>query len=129
MKKMSTKFTPLACLVALAPALPGATLGTVYSNGTQADWTVTAENGIEIGLRAKRRYPSGSNDVGQFNDTGIYTFDVLNDYATEFATTPANRSFWNFDFSVNVNPDGTGSSNLADFTYMIRIDSDPTEAT
>ena len=100
-----------------------ATLATGYnSSGDQNDWTIASTSTIELGLRAKVRYPSGTNDVGSpYNDDGVYTFDIVNDYASNFAATPNNAALWSFDFSVNVDTTAGGTVNLAGLTYNMTV--------
>lgn len=114
-------------------ASQAATLSTLNSNGNQDGWTVVAGyNGGELGMRAKVRYPGGTDDTGTVVGNK-YTFDVVNDYAAEYAATPANRSMWNFEFSLNLgagiaNPAG-GIFDMNDLTYNITIGTSPGNAT
>ncbi|SFI73408.1 hypothetical protein [Albimonas pacifica] len=93
-------------------------------------FTVDRADNIEVGLRGKLRYdnsnapnPGGPNGTYNSDGAGLYAFDPSDGIA------PANRSLFNFDWSVNVNLDGTATDRfLADFTYLLSIDFDPTAA-
>ncbi len=96
-----------------ANVTPDVIFGSGNANG---DFTVTQNNGIEIGLRAKQRYPTPAN-VFNYNGTDTYTFEAGEG-------TPG-RPLWNFEWSVNTNFDGNSGYNLSDLTYKLRLDSDP----
>jgi hypothetical protein len=73
-------------------------------------------NGVEIGLRARQRYPSptgitGSNGDGTYNqETGGYTSG---------GATGGTLAGWNFDWSIN-----TGSASVGNYTYLLGMDFD-----
>lgn len=87
-----------------------------WYNGTgnpQGGWTVSTGSGIEIGLRAKYRNV----------DSVIHTSD--DDYSVLIGgcTTPActgggaahpNYALWNYEFSIDLRPNGVGTLTLAD---------------
>lgn len=75
-------------------------------------FTVDKANGLEIGLRARVRYPSPS-DVTNSNGNGSYNHAVG-------GFGPGNaRASWNFDWSIN-----TGTATISTYTYRIGIDYD-----
>jgi len=89
--------------------------------------------GLELGLRARERYdssglpaPAGngvpSSLTGDQGDSR-YILDPAN------GNQPANRSYFNFDWSVNTDFNGNGTGQSADdFTYKLFIDYDPSAA-
>ncbi len=97
---------------------PDVLYGAGNDNGS---YTGETSGNIEVGLRAHQRYPPAST----YNYDGVdtYVFD-----STVLTTNPANRSVFNFDWSVNVNQDGTSTNVLADFSYKLSVDTDPTAA-
>jgi hypothetical protein len=92
---------------------PGVFYGSGNVNGS---WTVDVENGIELGLRTKQRYPSAN----VFNSNGDGTYSWTD--TTGLGPIGSNRASWNYDFSLNVA--STGSA-LSDFAFKLYIDSDP----
>jgi hypothetical protein len=89
--------------------------GTGNANGS---WTVAQGGGVELGLRAKVRFPSPAN---VFNSNGDGTYNHL-------AGNDAGRALWNYEWSINSDFAGTSGVKLDDLTYMLRIDTDPTAA-
>jgi hypothetical protein len=79
-------------------------------------FTTDTGEGVEIGLRARQRYPSptgvtGSNGDGTYNqETGGYTSGGV---------AGGTRAAWNFDWSIN-----TGTAKVGDYTYMLGMDFD-----
>lgn len=94
---------------------PDVIFGSGNANGS---FTGQTQNNIEVGLRGKQRYPAAN--IFNYDGVRTYTFDsnVLN-------TNPANRSVFNFEWTVNVNQDGTGTSVISDFDYLLSIDQNP----
>jgi hypothetical protein len=69
--------------------------------GVQGDWTVDSTNGIEVGLRAK--YRQGS------------TIDApAGDYVVEPGNQNASHALWNYEFSIDLEPNGVGTLTIAD---------------
>ena len=91
---------------------PGVYYGTGNGNGA---WTVDRENNIELGLRGKV-YGQGVYNSG---GDGTYSF------ATGVSPLNLNRDTWNFDFSINVDANGTSGLHLSDFTFTLAVDSNP----
>lgn len=79
---------------------------------TNGGFTVDRSNGVEIGLRARVRYPSPVN-VTNSNGNGSYNHAIGG-----FGTGGA-RASWNFDWSIN-----TGTATISAYTYRIGIDYD-----
>lgn len=83
-------------------AVPGFYAG----NSIPSDhFTVTTDNGIEVGLRARTRFGAGPTPTGN-------TYDFA-------AGNIAGLAYWNFDFSVNLRPNGVGTMTLADVRSML----------
>lgn len=97
---------------------PDVIFGSGNANGS---WTGEHINGIEVGLRAKLRYDGAGNPQNVFNYDGVntYTFDPT------LSLIPAGLSVFNFEYSVNVDTDGSGDM-LSDFSYLFEFDLDPT---
>jgi hypothetical protein len=115
-------------------------LGSGIANG---GFTVDRAMGVELGLRGKLRFDGSNQPQNTFNFSGVsgaghgvYTFDaggvdLLNGPAPVWAdaTTP----IWNFEWSINVNYDGSAGNfdgpgnarDLADLTYTLSIDFNP----
>ena len=69
-------------------------------------WTTdTGLNGLVLGLRAKNRTDASTPNDG----AGTYTF----------ATAPAPRGLWNYEFSIN-----SGTSFLSAYDYYLSVDRD-----
>ena len=101
---------------------PDAIFGGGNANGS---FTGVNQSGVELGLRGKLRYNTSGVPEDTFNYDGdrTYTFTVAESNA------PANRSAFNFEWSINVDSTGTTSNSLDDFTYQLRIDYNPTIST
>lgn len=100
---------------------PDVIFGSGNANGS---FTGVNENGVELGLRGKLRYNLAGNPENTFNYDGdrTYTFDPINSNA------PANRSIFNFEFSINSDSDGSLNRNLNALTYRLDVDIDPSAA-
>jgi hypothetical protein len=93
--------------------VPEVIFGSGNANG---GFTNNLMGGVELGLRAKVRYPSPSNT---FNSNGDGTYSHL-----AIAGTPASRAGWNFEWSINTDPTGTTGDKLNSLTYEMGIDFD-----
>lgn len=91
---------------------PDVIFGSGNANGA---WTVERTDNVEVGLRAKVR---GAN-VFNSNGDGSYNHE------SGFSSGSAAK--WNFEFSVNLNADGTSNPDrlFDDVTVMMAIDTDP----
>lgn len=99
--------------------------GTGNLNG---DFTGVNQNNVELGLRGKLRYDINGNPQNAFNYDGdhTYTFNPADSNA------PADKSAFNFEWSINSDSSPTGTSSLRalnQLTYLFEIDFDPTSAT
>lgn len=93
---------------------PDVIFGSGNGNGA---FTGENNNGVEVGLRGKQRYPAA----------GIYNYDNVDTYTFDSAlltTNPANRSVFNFEWSVNVDSGNVGGRALSDFTHFFEYDTD-----
>ncbi len=89
----------------------------IFGSGNGNGYFVTdTANNIEVGLRAKVPY------AGVYNSDGAGTYNMSSGPHPKWGDPGA---AWNFEFSVNVNQDGTGNSGLADFDITLSIDMDP----
>jgi hypothetical protein len=92
---------------------PDAIFGRGNANGSYTGQTL---NNIEVGLRAKQRYPAAN--IFNYDGVDTYTFQKK-------GTNPTNRSVFNFEWSVNVDQDGKSGKTLNDFSYLLSFDTDP----
>ncbi len=95
----------------------------IYGSGNiNGSFTRDQQNGIELGLRAKTRFPSSLND---FPNDGAGTFFFP---AGNFGPS-GNQPSWNFDWSINSNYLGTGGGpNLNAYTYQLELDTNASAA-
>jgi hypothetical protein len=87
-------------------AVNSATNNASWYDGTgnpQGGWTVDSSNGIEIGLRAKYR---GVNAV---IDTPNNVYQVA-----AGVQSGTSNALWNYEFSIDLQPNGVGSLTIAD---------------
>lgn len=93
--------------------------------GTHSSVVLDHTSGVELGLHVQ--YRTGDSVTGTVGADGFahYALDkgIQNGTHSE-AGTNVNRSGATFDWSVN-----TGLSNLADHTFVLKIDTDPTAGT
>ena len=113
----------LAAHAANGPVTSNVIAGTGIGNN---DFTVFTTNNIEIGLRAKVRYPAPTDDTFNF---GTNTYNHAPGGFTNLGVPGGLRASWNFDFSINSNQSGgAGGPNLDAYTYVLSIDKDPSAA-
>jgi hypothetical protein len=117
---MKTLLTAAAVAAAASLATAGnVTPGVIFGSGNaNGSFTIASGSNMELGLRAKLRYNSAGNPENTFNQVGTsntYSFDPADGNA------PGNRAFWNFEWSINTNLDGTGQNALNAFTYQIAL--------
>lgn len=105
---------------------PDVIFGSGNANGS---WTGVNNNGIEVALRGKLRFDLGGSPQNEFNYDGdrTYIFDAA------LGGNPANRSMFNFEYSVNTdtNADVNNAPTLflGDLTYLLEFDTDPSAGT
>ncbi|MCG8490963.1 MAG: hypothetical protein MI743_05055, partial [Sneathiellales bacterium] len=83
--------------------------------------TVGSSNNIEVGLRAKQRFPAAN--IFNYDGNQTYNFTVGE------SSPGSGRPLWNFEWSVNVDLSGTSGNNLNDFAYNLKLDGDPSVGT
>ncbi len=98
---------------------PDAIFGSGNANGV---FTTTRVNGIEIGLRAKIPFNGDINSSGD----GRYHYSLAE---TDHDNNPGTDNRWNFDWTINTDYDFSNGSELADYTYELGMDVDPSENT
>lgn len=113
----ATSAIALASVTALGGDVqPGVIFGSGNANGS---FTLAEGSDVEIGLRGKLRYNSSGVPENTFNWDGVdtYTFDPAD------SANPANRSAFNFEFSINtdVNDPTNSGNDLNDFSYMLTV--------
>ncbi len=90
------------------------------SGNANGGFTTDRAVGLELGLRAKTRFPVPLN---QFNSNGDGTY-------SQPAGNDAGRPLWSFEWSINTSWDGTTNLRfLRDLVYELRIDTDPSPST
>lgn len=111
---------------------PDAIFGSGNDNGSFTTWT---SQGVQLGLRGKLRFDTDNQPKNIFNSNGdgSYTFQAGNP-PTGFGFSPNNPAtpIWNFEWSINTDIDdttGAPSRVLADLTYEIGFDADPSSGT
>ncbi|MGE0745144.1 MAG: PEP-CTERM sorting domain-containing protein [Rhodospirillales bacterium] len=101
------------------------------SGNTNGSYTVDRQSGIELGLRGKLRFNGAGMAENTFNSNGDGSYNFFAGHPTApqgfgFAQPPTTTPFWNFEWSVNTNFDGSvAGRNLDDLYYRIKIDFDP----
>jgi hypothetical protein len=90
-------------------------------------FTTGRKNGVEVGLRAKIRFPAPA-DPDSFISNGDGTYN-LPAGAKSLAFGDRVTSLWSFDWSVNTDYLGTTTKKLSDFVYELGMDSDPSSKT
>ncbi len=100
---------------------PDVIFGTGNANGS---FTGVNMNNVELGLRGKLRYNLAGLPENTFNYDGDRTYTFL----AADSNAPANRSAFNFEWSINVDPADSVGRFMADLTYLLSIDFDPSAA-
>jgi hypothetical protein len=107
-----------APLLADQDITPDAIFGSGNANGS---WTVAKEDCVELGLRAKLRFPP--SNIFNSNGDGSYTFNIGS--GTSVFPNPE----WAFEWSVNTDYDAGSGLFIDDLTYEIGMDFDPSANT
>ncbi len=93
---------------------PDVIFGSGNANG---NFTVDQNNGVELGLRAKQRFPKAN--TFNSNRDGTYSFSA--GAGGSGSPTP----LWSFEWSINTDFSNSVSRQLNDLTYLLQIDFDP----
>ncbi|QDT51542.1 PEP-CTERM motif protein [Symmachiella dynata] len=115
MKRLTTGFAVIAvaALLTTTAQAGNVTPDVIFGSGNpNGGWTISQSNGVEVGLRGKQRFgPVLPNSGGVYQATpGI---------------SSGTAATWNYEFSANVDWDGTSGLTLADVQVMLEIDVDP----
>jgi hypothetical protein len=103
-----------------------------FTDGVNGSWTIDRANGIELGLRAKARWPTASNTFNS-NGDGTYSHFAGTHLLNPGGVFPT-RALWNYEFTANVDFDGTSGMKLydglsdptpTDVQVLLAIDTDP----
>jgi len=104
------------------------TPNTIFGSGnTNGFFTTNRRDGIEVGLRAKTRFPiPDDTDPTISGGDGTYSFPA-GDACPGFSFSPTclTTPLWSFDWSINVNYDGSADQVFSDFVYELAMDADP----
>lgn len=129
---MRSSFRLLAILLATVGGQAGAAVihnsdivGNAIFGGGNADggWTINQTGNMELAMRAKVRYDVGTGgplNVYNANGDGTFSHAVGNP-----GGAIAGRARWNFEWSVNTDASGTGGAKIANFDFVLGVDSDP----
>ena len=82
---------------------------------TNGGFTVSTDSGVEVGLRARVRYPTPNSNTNDQAGTNVYNH-AAGGY-TSAGTTGGTLAGWNFDWSIE-----TGSASVNAYTYVMGID-------
>lgn len=98
---------------------PDAIFGSGNANGS---YTIDRDNSVELGLRGKLRHNGSGLPENTFNSNGdgTYSFNAGVAPTQSFPTAE-----WSFEWSINTDFDGETDAKLADYNYMLMVDSDP----
>jgi hypothetical protein len=112
----------LASLVYDGDVTPDVIFGSGNDNGS---FTIDRSNGVELGMRGKLRHDATGSPQNTFNSNGdgTYSFDTGVAPTQTFPTAE-----WSFEWSINTDYAGDTGDNLADLTYALRLDNDPSQA-
>jgi len=106
---------------------PEAIFGSGNINGS---YTVHRNDGVEVGLRVKQRFPAAA--LFNSNGDGTYSFSAGSACpGFGFAPFPLCLAtpVWNFEWSVNTDYDGSSGLKLNDLRYELGMDADPRRGT
>ena len=103
------------------------------SGNDNASFTLGQSQSIELALRGKLRFDMACQPQNIFNSIGdgSYTFaarDINDDCTTKPSWADEDTPEWSFEWSINTDFDQSTGLKLADLTYEIGLDSDPTFA-
>jgi hypothetical protein len=107
---------------------PDVIFGSGNANGS---FTTGVAGGIELGLRAKLRFNASNLPESTYNSNGDGSYSFIAGAAPSgFGWLPGSPTtpVWNFEFTVNTDMSGTSGLVLADLTYELGLDFDPSPA-
>jgi hypothetical protein len=98
------------------------TPNTIFGSGNANGAFTTNNSGpVEIGIRAKQRFPS---PAAVYNSNGDGTYNHPATGGTFGFSCAGCAASWNFDWSINTDPNGSSGDELDDYTYELGIDFD-----
>lgn len=99
----------------------------IYGSGNaNGSFTVARSGGIELGLRGKLRFNAFNLPENTYNSNGngTYSFEAGAPTAGAGWVNPLTTPFWNIEWSVNTDWDGSSGLALDDLTYELGWDFD-----
>ncbi len=117
--------TEIQVLIEGAPAAtaddvtPDVIFGSGNANG---NFTINTESGVEVGIRGKIPFTGLTN----FNGDGTYSYSLAE---TDHDSNDGTDNRWNFDWTINVDAEGSSGAKLDEFSYELGLDGDPSFAT
>lgn len=112
-----------AAVLLTAGMLSSASAASIYpdvifgSGNANGGFTVGTNNNIEVGLRAKQRFPKAN--IFKYDGVDTYQFSAGE------SSPGSGRPIWNFEWSVNTDVNGTSGAKVGDYTYRLKLDTDP----
>ncbi len=112
-----------AAVLLTAGMLSSASAASIYpdvifgSGNANGSFTVGTNNNIEVGLRAKQRFPKAN--IFKYDGVDTYQFSAGE------SSPGSGRPIWNFEWSVNTDLSGTSGATVGDFIYRLKLDTDP----
>ena len=127
MKKPAFKLLAVAAALSLAAfganaADANVTNNVIFGSGvSNGNFTVNniLDGGVEIGLRARVRFDAANMPTNDNASTGNGTYNVPNGSPTpgfSWQQNSTSTAKWNFDWSVNTDPTGTGGAKIDGYT-------------
>jgi hypothetical protein len=100
----------------------------IFGNGNSNGFFTTGrKRGVEVGLRAKIRFPASANPDGTIsNGDGTYNLPAG---ARSGSFAHRLTALWSFDWTVNTDYLSSSGMKLSDFVYELGMDSDPSSKT
>lgn len=132
---MKKYFVPMAAIFAIGLASNASALlfdqnvtndvifGSGNSNGS---FTVDQNNNVELGLRGKLRHNAVGAPENTYNSNGDGTYSFV---AGSAFGQSASTAVWSFEWSINTDLSGTSGVDLADLTYRLGLDYNPSQGT
>lgn len=87
------------------------------SGNSNGGFTTNTAGGVEVGIRAKQRYPTPLDTAAGIGSQGNGTYNQAAGGFTSTGVAGGTRAAWNFDWSIN-----TGTAMVGAYTYVLGID-------
>ena len=105
---------------AACPSPTCVTSNAIFGSGNDnGSFKITQAGGIELGLRAKVRFPTPLN---------VFNYDGVSTYTFASGEGSPGRPLWNFEWSINSDYKN-GSLPIDTYNYLLEFDINPTSAT